>query len=95
MHRVLKIVFSCMQDGWERATHGTGVGFSSRAGFWIPTRPPPPAPRTALDADRIRRAALRAPRRPGRPGEDGDGDDGPMSISIREPEVRACSGGGF
>ncbi|KAK9827616.1 hypothetical protein WJX81_006673 [Elliptochloris bilobata] len=82
-----------LEDGWERASHGTGVGFSSHAGFWMPTRPPPPPPRAALDAygdpnpGRTRRAAARAPRRHGRPGEDGDGDSGPMDISIREPEL--------
>jgi hypothetical protein len=32
------------QEGWERVGHGTGTGFSSLTGFWIPDKPPPPPP---------------------------------------------------
>ena len=81
------------QDGWERASHGTGVGFSSKAGFWMPVRPPPPPPRAGADAGadsafgRGRRPPARGGKRAARPGEDG-GDGGTMDISIGEPEVR-------
>ena len=40
------IGMSCVQN-WERVSHGTGMGYSTVTGFWIPDKPPPPPPKEA------------------------------------------------
>ena len=34
-----------MQKDWERVSHGTGMGYSTVTGFWIPDKPPLPPPK--------------------------------------------------
>jgi len=87
------------QEGWERASHGTGVGFSSRAGFWIPARPPPAPERAAAGAAAdaagkggkrvLSRGARRLLGRAGEAGGGSGGEGGAIDISIVEPEVRS------
>ncbi|KAK9830484.1 hypothetical protein WJX72_011976 [[Myrmecia] bisecta] len=46
-------------EDWERASHGTGMGYSTIKGFWIPVQPPEPEVRDP------------PPARLGRPGRSG------------------------
>ncbi len=34
-----------LRQNWERVSHGTGMGYSTVAGFWIPDKPPPATPK--------------------------------------------------
>jgi len=34
-----------VQKDWERVSHGTGMGYSTVTGFWIPDKPPLPPPK--------------------------------------------------
>ena len=43
---------AALQDTWERCSHGTGTGFSSLTGLWIPDKPPPPPPKEPKQAIR-------------------------------------------
>lgn len=36
-----------VQQEWERVSHGTGMGYSTVAGFWIPDKAPLPPPKEA------------------------------------------------
>ena len=40
----------CTVQGWERGSHGTGMGHTTNKGFWIPEKPstPPPGEMLAL-----------------------------------------------
>ena len=38
---------ACRAQNWERVSHGTGMGYSTVSGFWIPDKPPPPPPKEA------------------------------------------------
>ena len=45
-------------QGWERGSHGTGMGHTTNKGFWIPEKPSTPPPEELL--------ALPEPQRGGR-----------------------------
>lgn len=61
-------------QGWERGSHGTGVGLTTNKGFWIPEKPlappveallalPDPGKPRALKSQGRAAAAPRAPKR--------------------------------
>ena len=44
----LVIVDLISLQGWERGSHGTGMGHTTNKGFWIPEKPPTPPPQELL-----------------------------------------------
>lgn len=72
-------------QGWLRVSHGTGMGHSSTAGYWIPKKV---APSTALAT-----ARSRAPK-PGRRGRGGARSSGRTSSRGGGRSIRGGRGGG-
>lgn len=60
-------------QGWVRKSHGTGMGHSSSAGFWIPKKPVPVAPQPRAVASSRKRKSSSANVGRGRPSGGGRG----------------------